>query len=284
MLRRRYEADRQEILLPLAVLAVVLVGGLLLIRHLLWGSATVENEPPGADEASVEPGPSGDEADSAQAQETDQLRTEMVEQQLVARGIHDRRVLDAMGRVPRHKFVPERVQHLAYRDSPLAIGHRQTISQPFIVAMMNELIRPAAETRALDVGTGSGYQAAILGELVDSVYSIEILEPLADEARELLRSMGYDNIEVRCGDGYRGWPEQAPFDAIIVAAAPDHVPEPLVEQLAPGGRLVIPVGEQRRTQNLLVIEKRPDGTISRRNVTPVAFVPMTGEAQEIGDE
>ena len=145
--------------------------------------------------------------------------------------------------------------------------------------MMTELAQTTAKSRALDVGTGSGYQAAVLSELVDKVYSIEILEPLASEARERLRSLGYDNVEVRCGNGYQGWPDQTPFDVIIVAAAPDHVPQLLIDQLAPGGHLVIPVG-RRFAQSLLVIEKQADGTIRRRNVTPVLFVPMTGEAQE----
>ena len=201
----------------------------------------------------------------------------MVEQQLAGRDIVDRRVLDVMKRVPRHEFVPSRSQHLAYSDSPLRIGHRQTISQPYIVALMTQLVRPKPQAKALDIGTGSGYQAAVLAELVKEVYSIEIVKPLANEAHTRLELLGYKNIHVRHGDGYRGWPEQAPFEIIIVAAAPDHVPQALVEQLSPGGKMVIPVG--RFHQNLLVIEKAMDGTVSQRNVAPVAFVPMTGEAQ-----
>ena len=208
-----------------------------------------------------------------------QLRGEMVDQQIARRGITDRRVLEAIRRVPRHQFVPESRRHLAYTDSPLPMGHRQTISQPLIVAEMTQLARTTPQSKALDVGTGSGYQAAVLAELVDHVYSIEILQPLADKSRDRLKTLGYDNVEVRCDDGYHGWPEQAPFDLIIVAAAPNHVPKPLVEQLAPGGRLVIPVGD-RFIQNLLIIEKRPDGTIHRQNIVPVAFVPMTGEAEK----
>jgi protein-L-isoaspartate(D-aspartate) O-methyltransferase len=201
----------------------------------------------------------------------------MVQRQLQGRDIRDQRVLDAMGRVPRHRFVPESLQDLAYADHPLPIGHRQTISQPYIVALMTQLAQPKAEGRALDVGTGSGYQAAVLAELVDEVYSIEIVQPLAEEATDRLEALGYGNVEVRCGDGYRGWPEKAPFAAIIVAAAPDHIPQPLIDQLAIGGRLVIPVGQY--FQNLVVVEKQRDGSVKRREIAPVAFVPMTGEAQ-----
>lgn len=219
--------------------------------------------------------PSSVESD---AERTDgQLRSQMVAQQLAGRDITNQRVLDAMGRVPRHKFVPPRLQRLAYDDRPLPIGHGQTISQPYIVALMTQLVDPKPTARALDVGTGSGYQAAVLAELAKDVYSIEIVAPLADEARRRLQSLGYQNIEVRHGDGYRGWPEQAPFDVIVVAAAPDHVPQPLVEQLAPGGKMVIPVGDW--WQELLVVEKAENGTVDRRSVAPVAFVPMTGEAE-----
>jgi protein-L-isoaspartate(D-aspartate) O-methyltransferase len=202
----------------------------------------------------------------------------MVQAQLQARDITDGRVLDVMGKVPRHLFVPPDQRPWAYNDYPLPIGAGQTISQPYIVALMTQLARPAKGARALDVGTGSGYQAAVLAELVDRVYSIEILCSLADSARGRLKSLGYWNVEVRCGDGYRGWPERAPFDVILVAAAPDHVPEPLVQQLAPGGRMVLPVG--KADQELVIIEKAKDGKIRRRNVLPVRFVPMTGEAQK----
>jgi protein-L-isoaspartate(D-aspartate) O-methyltransferase len=207
-----------------------------------------------------------------------QRRAEMVARQLVARDITNRHVLEAMGRVPRHEFVPAQHRRLAYMDSPLPIGHGQTISQPYVVALMTQLADPQPGDKTLDVGTGSGYQAAVLAELVAHVCSIEILEPLATEARQRLQTLGYTNVSVRAGDGYRGWPEKAPFDIIIVAAAPDHVPQPLVEQLAPGGKMVIPVG--RLFQNLLVVEKDKDGTVTQHNVAPVAFVPMTGEAQQ----
>ncbi len=202
----------------------------------------------------------------------------MISEQLVARDIVDRRVLDAMRRVPRHEFVPARRRNLAYIDGPQPIGYGQTISQPYIVALMTQLAEPKPEAKALDIGTGSGYQAAVLAELVKQVNSIEIVEPLAIEARGRLRSLGYENIRVRHGDGFRGWPEEAPFDVIIVAAAPDRVPPALVEQLSRGGKMVIPIG--RHSQDLLVVEKAEDGAVSQRTVASVAFVPMTGEAQD----
>ena len=205
-------------------------------------------------------------------------REQMVARHMIARDIVDPRVLDVMKRVPRHKFVPAAMVHRAYDDSPLPIGHQQTISQPYIVALMTQLIEPKPNKKALDIGTGSGYQAAVLAELVKSVHSIEIVEPLATEARDRLKSMGYENITVKHGDGYQGWNSEAPFDIIVVAAAPDHVPQPLVDQLAPNGKMVIPVG--RYYQKLLVIEKRSDGSVVEKNVIPVSFVPMTGEAQQ----
>lgn len=205
-------------------------------------------------------------------------RQAMVEQQLVARGIDDARVLDAMRRVPRHRFVPEALAEQAYGDQPLPIGHDQTISQPYIVALMTQLARPAPDDRVLEVGTGSGYQAAVLAELAGEVYSIEIVTPLATRAALTLRQLGYGNVAVRSGDGYVGWPEHVPFDAIVVTAAPERIPPPLLEQLAPGGRLVIPVGPLHATQELRVVEKREDGSLHERVVTPVRFVPLTGEA------
>lgn len=201
-------------------------------------------------------------------------RLAMVKEQLAGRDITDERVLKAMRQVRRHLFVPEDLRKLAYADRPLPIGYGQTISQPYIVALTTQLGQPGEGARVLDVGTGSGYQAAVLAELAQHVYSIEILCPLADAARQQLESLGYDNVDVRCGDGHAGWPEHAPFDVIIVAAAPELVPQPLIDQLAPGGRLVIPVGAYY--QELIVIEKQPNGSVNRRSVTPVAFVPMTG--------
>lgn len=183
-----------------------------------------------------------------------------------------------MGKVPRHKFVPDHLEEMAYADRPLPIGSGQTISQPYIVALMTQLAKPKPDSIALDVGTGSGYQAAVLAELCKKVYSIEIVEELGKEAKTRLDNLGYKNIETRIGDGYRGWPEHAPFDLIIVAAAPDHIPKPLIEQLAPGARLVIPVG-RTFAQDLIVVEKQEDGTVREITVAPVAFVPMTGEAR-----
>ena len=207
------------------------------------------------------------------------LRHRMVERQLRGRDITNEAVLRVMRSVPRHLFVPARDRVDAYSDHPVPIGHGQTISQPYIVGLMTQLVSPHSESRVLDIGTGSGYQAAVLARLATAatVYSIEIVPPLADEAARRLKDLGYHNVEVRCGDGYRGWPEHAPFDAIIVAAAADHLPKPLLEQLAVGGRLVMPVGEYY--QELIVCQKRPDGTIVRDSVIPVRFVPMTGEAR-----
>jgi protein-L-isoaspartate(D-aspartate) O-methyltransferase len=203
-------------------------------------------------------------------------REAMVAKQIRARGIVDERVLAAMRKVPRHLFVPEAQIPHAYDDGPLAIGEGQTISQPYIVALMTELIRPGAEDRILEIGTGSGYQAAVLAELVAEVYTIEIVEPLGRRAEGLLRDLGYKNVKTRIGDGYRGWPEAAPFDAIVVTAAPDKIPEPLKQQLAPGGRLVIPVGESFQE---LVLVTRTDSGFREEPVTAVRFVPMTGEAE-----
>jgi protein-L-isoaspartate(D-aspartate) O-methyltransferase len=190
----------------------------------------------------------------------------------------DPRVLDAMARVPRHEFVPVSERASAYRNRPLPIGQRQTISQPFIVALMTDLLETKPEHRVLEVGTGSGYQAAVLSHLVREVYSIEIVAPLGEEAAATLKRLGYTNVTARIGDGYRGWPEHVPYDGIIVTAAPDHVPPALVEQLRPGGRLVIPVGGI--DQDLMVIEKNADGTTTSTEVVPVRFVPLTREQRK----
>lgn len=203
-------------------------------------------------------------------------RGAMIEEQLEARGVSDRRVLEAMRDVPRHRFVPEALRDYAYEDRPLPIGSRQTISQPYIVAAMTELLEPEPDDVMLEIGTGSGYQAAVLARLVKRVYSIEILPELAQTAEQALTEIGVTNVDVIVGDGYRGLPEHAPFDGIIVTAAPPAVPPKLVEQLAVGARLVIPVGES--FQELLVIEKTGTG-VRERKVFPVRFVPMTGEAQ-----
>ncbi len=189
----------------------------------------------------------------------------------------DPRVLEAMERVPRHEFVPESARAAAYDDRPLPIGHGQTISQPYIVALMTALVRVGHDDVVLEVGTGSGYQAAVLSLLAAKVYTIEIIEPLGREAAARLRRLGYDNVEVQIGDGYAGWPEHSPFDAIVVTAAPDHLPNPLIEQLKPGGRMVVPVGSQGSVQELMLIEKDETGRITQRKVLPVAFVPLTGD-------
>ena len=206
----------------------------------------------------------------------------MVRKQIAARGIRDPRILEAMRRVPRHEFVPKEVRPLAYRDRPLPIGYGQTISQPFVMAYMTERLAPEETDRILEVGTGSGYQAAILAELAAEVYTIEIVAPLAARAAADLKRLGYDNVHVREGDGYQGWPEHAPFDGVIVTAAPDHVPRPLVEQLAPGGRMILPLGDV--SQRLVLITKDADGTVEQSELLPVRFVPMTGEAEDTGTD
>jgi protein-L-isoaspartate(D-aspartate) O-methyltransferase len=189
----------------------------------------------------------------------------------------DAGVKGALARVPRHLFVPFAQVPYAYENRPLPIGHGQTISQPYIVAIMTEVLRLGKQDRVLEIGTGSGYQAAVLAELVRSVYTIEIVEPLAAEARERLGRLGYRNVEVRTGDGYKGWPERAPFDAIMVTAGADEVPQPLLQQLKPGGRMVIPVGPAGGIQSLTLIEKQADGSIRSRQILPVRFVPFTRE-------
>ena len=203
-------------------------------------------------------------------------REEMVRNQLVAEGITNAAVLEAMTEVPRHEFVPEALRPHAYADGPLPIGHGQTISQPFIVAYMTQALELSKEDTVLEVGTGSGYQAAILGKLAKEVYTIEIVPPLAESARNILAKLGFQNVHVKLGDGYLGWPEAAPFDAIIVTCAPDRVPEPLVSQLKEGGRLVIPVGEAGGVQKLILLRKK-NGEISKTSMLDVRFVPMTGK-------
>jgi protein-L-isoaspartate(D-aspartate) O-methyltransferase len=216
---------------------------------------------------------------AAQADRYSEARREMVSSQIAARGVDNAKVLAAMGRVPRHEFVPAALRARAYDDRPLPIGHDQTISQPYIVAFMTEALNPAPADRVLEIGTGSGYQAAVLAELVATVYTIEIVRPLGEQARADLARLKYGNVHVRIGDGYAGWPEHAPFDAIIVTCSPEQVPLPLVEQLRDGGRMIIPVGDARTGQELVLLEKR-GGKVVQRAVMPVRFVPMTGKAQE----
>jgi protein-L-isoaspartate(D-aspartate) O-methyltransferase len=188
-------------------------------------------------------------------------------------------VASAIGKVPRHRFVPAQYAASAYDNRPLPIGHGQTISQPFIVALMTELIDPRPTDRVLEIGTGSGYQAAVLAELVARVYTIEIVRPLGERAAQVLKELGYANVETRIGDGYLGWPEAAPFDAIVVTAAPDHVPQPLIDQLAPGGRLIAPVGGRGGIQQLRLLRKDEKGAVVARSVLDVRFVPLTRETR-----
>ncbi|UCC80522.1 MAG: protein-L-isoaspartate(D-aspartate) O-methyltransferase [Candidatus Zixiibacteriota bacterium] len=205
------------------------------------------------------------------------MRAKMVEYQIMTRGIKDSRVIGAMMKVPRHRFVPEDKRFRAYDDGPLPIGEGQTISQPYIVALMTELLEPQEGDRILEIGTGSGYQAAVLAEIVDTVYSIEIICELQERADSTLKSLGYNNVITKCGDGYDGWPEAAPFDGVIVTAAPEKVPQPLLDQLKEGAKLVIPVGAYM--QYLEVYTRVGDKFKRERNV-PVRFVPMTGKAED----
>ena len=206
-------------------------------------------------------------------------RRRMVREQLSSAPCHitDARVLAAMDKVPRHRFVPDEVRHRAYDNGALPIGQGQTISQPFVVAFMTQQLEPKPTDRVLEIGTGSGYQAAVLAELVQEIYTIEIVEWLAQRARADLRQLNYTNIHMRCGDGYPGWPEAAPFDAVIVTCAPEQVPPPLTEQLKPGGRMIIPVGPQWDQE--LVLLRKEGGHLVERAVLPVRFVPMTGQAR-----
>jgi len=204
-------------------------------------------------------------------------RSRMVDEQIASRGVTDPLVLAAMRKVYRHEFVPESYRNYAYADEPLPIGEGQTISQPYIVALMTESLHINKDSRVLEIGTGSGYQAAVLGEIAKEVYSIGIVAPLAKRAAETLERLGYKNVKVRSGDGYRGWPEEAPFDAIIVTAAPDHIPQPLIDQLKVGGRMSIPVGDVY--QELMIVTKNEKG-VTTKDVIPVRFVPMTGEAEK----
>ena len=221
-------------------------------------------------------GPPGLGAAPERPRDAQAQRERMVERQIAGRGVQNPRVLEAMRRVPRHLFVPSAQRAEAYQDRALPIGKGQTISQPYVVARMTELLEPEVGDRILEVGTGSGYQAAVLAELVGKVYSIEIVPELAEAARARLAAQGYENVVVIAGDGYRGLPGEAPFDGIIVTAAPKRVPEPLLDQLARGGRLVIPVGG--KDQFLQVFERTEQG-IQKRELFPVRFVPMTGEAE-----
>lgn len=202
------------------------------------------------------------------------LREDMVKYQIADRDVRHKATLEAMRMVPRHEFVPPEMRRYAYEDRPLAIGNGQTISQPYIVAFMTSVIDPDPESKVLEIGTGSGYQAAVLAEIVQEVYTIEIIPELGEEAERRLSRLGYDNVHTRIGDGYHGWPEEAPFDAIVVTAAPDKIPEPLIKQLKDGGRLVIPVGPRYSVQSLQLITRNGDKTRTK-TLFPVRFVPFT---------
>mgnify|MGYP003488274199 FL=1 len=201
-------------------------------------------------------------------------RKRMVEEQIAYRGVKDKRVLDAMESVPRHVFLPEDVRFSSYYDQPVPIGFGQTISQPYIVAFMTELLQAGSGDVVLEVGTGSGYQAAVLARLVKQVYTIEIVADLGKEAQKRLKTLGFDNVEVMIGDGYKGWPEHSPFDAIIVTAAAEHIPQPLIDQLKPGGRMVIPVGGVYAVQDLMLITKDASSKVIKESIIPVRFVPL----------
>jgi protein-L-isoaspartate(D-aspartate) O-methyltransferase len=211
-------------------------------------------------------------------EELSRRRNELVDR-AIAPAVDDTTVVAAMRKVPRHLFVPKELWDEAYENYPLPIGEGQTISQPFIVALMTHLLQLGPKSKVLEIGTGSGYQAAVLAEITPHVYSIEIVEPLGQRAAKDLAAAGYGAVHLRIGDGYLGWPEAAPFDAIIVTCAPDHVPQPLQDQLAEGGRMVIPVGENPDDQELVVIEKK-GGELIRKEIVPVRFVPMTGKAEQ----
>ncbi len=204
-------------------------------------------------------------------------QTVAITESYIGRASMNKRVEDAIMAVPRHKFVPPDSRAYAYENTALSISHKQTISQPYIVALMTDLAAVTSESVVLEVGTGSGYQAAVLSEIASHVYSIEIIEPLGLQASLLLEDLGYDNVTLKIGDGYHGWPEHAPFDAILVTAAAEHIPEQLIQQLKSGGRLVIPVGKHGEDQSLRVLTKGADGEIEQRDILPVAFVPLTGK-------
>ncbi|MBH30472.1 MAG: protein-L-isoaspartate O-methyltransferase [Candidatus Marinimicrobia bacterium] len=206
-------------------------------------------------------------------------RTTMIEKQIVSRGVTDEEVISVMTDVPRHLFIDESQWPIAYSDGPLPIGHGQTISQPYIVAFMTELLQPDTHHSVLEIGTGSGYQAAVLARLVHHVYTIEIVPELGRSARQTLKRLSYDNVSVQIGDGYKGWPKEAPFDRIILTAAPEEVPQALVDQLKPGGRMVLPVGPRWWGQDLLVIEKDSTGEVMEKKTLPVRFVPMVHEQE-----
>jgi len=251
--------------LVFVVLGIVVVVGLLM--------ETGNNRRPGVSDE-LDRQAIGEDSQPAAETDFDSVRLQMVRDQILARGVNNRQILDAMGSVPRHRFVLDGYVHYAYTDTPLPIGFGQTISQPYIVALMTELAAPAPTDRVLEVGTGSGYQAAVISTLVDHVFTIEIVPGLGLRAEQVLADLGYRNVTVRVGDGYAGWAEEGPFDIILVTAAPEEIPPALVEQLAVGGRMVVPVGPVYGNQDLLLLKKHADGTVTEDRIIPVRFVPM----------
>lgn len=245
------------------------------VRVASLGQEEAGSSPPAAEA----PGAQAGAAPAAAQWERAEDRKRLVDG-LVERGLKDPAVIAAMRKVPRHRFVPDAAASMAYVDSPLAIGYGQTISAPHMVAYMSELLALRPGSKVLEIGTGSGYQAAVLAELTDKVFSIEIVPELATISQDRLASLGYSSVRQKRADGYYGWNEEAPFDAMIVTAAADHIPPPLLQQLAPGGRMVIPVGGRGTVQTLLLVSKRMDGTIDRKAVASVLFVPMTGKVEE----
>ncbi|MFW6313232.1 MAG: protein-L-isoaspartate(D-aspartate) O-methyltransferase [Spirochaetota bacterium] len=246
----------------------------------VWSAGSDERESTDASATDERAEERADERAKERTDERAEERSRLVDEHIAGSQVSDPEVLDAMRSVARHEFVPPELQSAAYDDRPLPIGHGQTISQPQVVAFMTEQLELGADSTVFEVGTGSGYQAAVLAEIVDTVHTIEIIEPLAASARERLDRLGYDNVVVHQGDGYYGWDEAAPYDAIIVTAAAGHIPPPLLEQLAPGGRMVIPIGPVHSIQQLILVEKQADDSISTTQLLPVRFVPMTGRAQE----
>jgi protein-L-isoaspartate(D-aspartate) O-methyltransferase len=243
----------------------------LILYLLMWGSMAYSQE--NKLQTSVHPA-FGERVDEREGMVRDHIEN------YPYHAVKDQRVLSAMRRVPRHCFVPADYQDLAYQNSPLPIGNKQTISQPIIVAHMTELLDIQPDDRILEIGTGSGYQAAVLGELCEHVFSMEIVAPLGKKAMKILKELGYDQVQLRIGNGYQGWSEEAPFDKIIVTCAPDQIPKALLDQLVPGGRMVIPVGGQFQTQYMVEVTKSKKGKISRKEHYPVRFVPMTGKSKE----
>lgn len=220
--------------------------------------------------------PGADDFNTLRQMMVDEIKTDVLDtSSYIERKVLTDQVMQAMGRVPRHLYVPEDMRPLAYENRPLPIGYGQTISQPYIVALMTELLEPEKNAKVLEIGTGSGYQSAVLAELVERVFTIEIIEALGEQARQRFQDQGLSNIESRIGDGYYGWPEQAPFDGILVTAASDHIPPPLIKQLRPGGRMLIPVGGRFQIQQLVLVEKTTEGRTLTRQILPVRFVPLT---------